>query len=69
VGGGSGEEGGELGGEEDNGVEGETSAIIGPEGGSIGKREVCQEKVERIYPPSDRSRRWDEDRKDASHQT
>jgi hypothetical protein len=36
VGGGSGEEVGELGGEEDNGVEGETSAIIGPEGGSIG---------------------------------
>jgi hypothetical protein len=36
VGGGSGEEGGELGGEEDNGVEGETSVIIGPEGGSIG---------------------------------
>jgi hypothetical protein len=36
VGGGSGEEGGELGGEEDNRVEGETSAIIDPEGGSIG---------------------------------
>jgi hypothetical protein len=36
VGGGSGEEGGELGGEEDNGVEGETSTIIGPEGRSIG---------------------------------
>ena len=36
MGGGSGEEGGELGGEEDNGVEGETSAIIDPEGGSIG---------------------------------
>jgi hypothetical protein len=36
VGGGSGEEGGELGGEEDNGVEGEKSAIIGNEGGSIG---------------------------------
>jgi hypothetical protein len=31
-----GAKGGELGGEEDNGVEGETSAIIGPEGGSIG---------------------------------
>jgi hypothetical protein len=37
VGGGLGE-GGELGGEEDNGVEGETSAIIGPEGGSIGTK-------------------------------
>jgi hypothetical protein len=40
VGGGSGEEGGELGGEEDNGIEGETSAIIGPkgtEGGVSGK--------------------------------
>jgi hypothetical protein len=36
VDGGSGEEGGELGGEEDNGVEGETSAIIGLKGGSIG---------------------------------
>jgi hypothetical protein len=36
VGGGSGEEGGELGGEKDNGVEGETSAIIDLEGGSIG---------------------------------
>jgi hypothetical protein len=36
VGGGSGEEVGELGREEDNGVEGETSARIGPEGGSIG---------------------------------
>jgi hypothetical protein len=36
VGGGSGEEGGELGGKEDNGVKGETSAIIGPKGGSIG---------------------------------
>jgi hypothetical protein len=36
VGGGSGEEVGELGGEEDNGVEGEISAIIDPEGGSIG---------------------------------
>jgi hypothetical protein len=35
VGGGSGEEGGELGGEENNGVEGKTSAIIGPKGGSI----------------------------------
>jgi hypothetical protein len=35
VGGESGE-GGELGGEEDNGVGGETSAIRGPEGGSIG---------------------------------
>jgi hypothetical protein len=34
--GGLGEEGGELGGEEDNRVEGETSTIIGPEGGSIG---------------------------------
>jgi hypothetical protein len=30
------EEGGEQGGEEDDGVEGETSAIMGPEGGSIG---------------------------------
>jgi hypothetical protein len=35
VGGGSGEEGGEVGEEENNGVEGETSAIIGPEGGAI----------------------------------
>jgi hypothetical protein len=39
VGGGSGEEGGELGGEEDNGVKGETSARIGSEGGSIGTEE------------------------------
>jgi hypothetical protein len=30
------EEGGESGNEEDDGVEGETSAIMGPEGGSIG---------------------------------
>jgi hypothetical protein len=30
------EEGGEPGDEEDDGVEGETSAIMGPEGGSIG---------------------------------
>jgi hypothetical protein len=30
------EEGGELGDEEDDGVEGKTSAIFGPEGGSIG---------------------------------
>jgi hypothetical protein len=31
----SGEEGGEPGDEEDDGVEGEASAIMGPEGGSI----------------------------------
>jgi hypothetical protein len=36
VGGGSGEKVRELGGEEDNGVEGETSARIGLKGGSIG---------------------------------
>jgi hypothetical protein len=30
------EEGGEPGDEEDDGVEGEASAIMGPEGGSIG---------------------------------
>jgi hypothetical protein len=36
VGRGSGEEVGELGGEEDNGVKDETSAIIGPKGESIG---------------------------------
>jgi hypothetical protein len=33
------EEGGESGGEEDDGVEGETSAIMGLEGGSIGIEE------------------------------
>jgi hypothetical protein len=43
VGGGSGE-GGELGGDEDNGVEGETSAIIGPGGGSIGTEGGVSEK-------------------------
>jgi hypothetical protein len=63
------EEGGEPGDEEDDGVEGETSAIMGPEGGTIETGEVCQEKGEKIYPPSGRSRRWGEDRKDASHQT
>jgi hypothetical protein len=30
------EEGGESGDEEDDGIEGEASAIMGPEGGSIG---------------------------------
>jgi hypothetical protein len=50
-------------------VEGEVSAIMGPEGGSIGTGGGVSGKVENIYPLPGRSRRWGKDRKDASYQT
>jgi hypothetical protein len=63
------EEGGESGDEEDDRVKGEASTIMGPEGGSMGTEGGVSKKVEKIYPLPGRSRKWGEDRKDASHQT
>jgi hypothetical protein len=72
VGGLSEEEGGESGDDEDDGVGGEASTIMGPEGGSIetggGVSGKSRKDISSIGYLG-RSRRWGDDRKDASHQT